>query len=418
MDDESDGQLMLVAIAGFVLLPAMLRDPFGMLCLIVFCLPFSLGVLQFEIGVVTLNPYTLGITGAALLGVGAIVFGGARFRFSNEDTLVLLLGASFLLSTLLARDIIDAGFLAFHGIFIPIVTYFALKILVRTPDQYRKVLLAFVAGVTMFAVYGLVKFAQSPERLYIMDLPPISAAATLTAALVVMIYLDWWRKPIGFVATLLLLACLLATFSRGYLVLLVLTPFFFGLMRRGRAGRAMAIMLGASLLGTLLFVKSYDLFYVERVDQQQEQTAERITDLQFWMKSLYGRARYYAVGLEQFAKSPIIGNGFHKNFESREGRAVVWHNFHVEWLEYGGISAYLLYVSLLLVHFRSMSRVARVHRPVAVNLTIVFTILLNGLTNSFTAGISPILGFLFMSLNRAYLNTVPGQKGAGPSGPG
>jgi hypothetical protein len=368
--------------------------------------------------VVTLNPYTLGITGAALLGVGAIVFGGARFRFSNEDTLVLLLGASFLLSTLLARDIIDAGFLAFHGIFIPIVTYFALKILVRTPDQYRKVLLAFVAGVTMFAVYGLVKFAQSPERLYIMDLPPISAAATLTAALVVMIYLDWWRKPIGFVATLLLLACLLATFSRGYLVLLVLTPFFFGLMRRGRAGRAMAIMLGASLLGTLLFVKSYDLFYVERVDQQQEQTAERITDLQFWMKSLYGRARYYAVGLEQFAKSPIIGNGFHKNFESREGRAVVWHNFHVEWLEYGGISAYLLYVSLLLVHFRSMSRVARVHRPVAVNLTIVFTILLNGLTNSFTAGISPILGFLFMSLNRAYLNTVPGQKGAGPSGPG
>jgi hypothetical protein len=37
----------------------------------------------------------------------------------------------------------------------------------------------------------------------------------------------------------------------------------------------------------------------------------------------------------------------------------------------------------------------------AANLTVLFVVLLNGLTNSFTAGVSPTLGFLFMGLNCA-----------------
>lgn len=404
VDSETDGRLILGLVAALILAAAMARDPFGMLCLIVFSLPFSLGVLQLEVGVMTLNPYTLGITAAAIVAVFGIVFGAIRYRYAPEDLVILLLGGSFLLSTLLAKDVIDAGFWAFHGVFIPIVSYFSLKALVRTPHQYRKVLVSFVSGVTAFALYGMVQFVQNPQRLHILDLPPISAAATFTAALIVVIYSDWWRKPLGFVASLALFAGLLTTFSRGYLVLLLLTPLFFSAMKRGRAGKLMAAMLAASLIGTLLFVKSYEVFYVPSVNQEQEQSAERITDFKYWMKSLYGRARYYAVGLEEFSKSPILGNGFHRNFMSREGRAVVWHNFHVEWLEYGGLSAYLLYVSLLMLHFFGLSRAARTRHALAINLTVVFTVLVNGLTNSFTAGISPVLGFLFMGLNRAFMN--------------
>lgn len=409
IDAESDGWLMLGAVAALVLAVAMLRDPFGSLCLIVFCLPFSLGVLPIEIGVVTLNPYTIGISAAALLGVGGIAFGSIRYRSAPEDLVVLLLGVTFLLSTLLARDIIDAGFLAFHAIFIPIETYFVLRTLVRTPDQYRKVLVAFAAGATAFALYGLVDFAQNPQRLRVFDLPPISAAAVITAGLIVLLYSDWWRKPVGFLASLTLFAGLLTTFSRGYMVLLLLTPIFFRILRRDLATKLIVAMLVTSLLGTLLLVSSYEMFYVRNVNLEQEQTAERMTDLQFWMTSLYGRARLYSVGLEEFASSPIFGNGFHR-FAIREGRAVIWHNFHVEWLEYGGLVGYLLYVALLIFHFRGVSRAARSHRAVAVNLTVVFTILVNGLTNSFTAGISPVLGFLFMGLNRAVLNFATAQK--------
>lgn len=404
-DGERDGFAMLAVVAVVVLAAAMLRDPFGMLCLIVFCLPFSLGIMQIEIGVVTLNPYTIGITSAAVFGIVSAALGLVRYRSAPEDWLAIFLGASFLVSTLLARDILDAGFLAFHGVFIPIVTYFALTLLVRTRDQYHKIILSFLAGVTAFALFGLVKFVVSPERLYILGLPPISAAAVMTAALIQIVYCGWWRKPLGFIAAIVITACLLTTFSRGYLILLLLTPLFMKSMRRGHAVRFMAVMLAVSLLGTLLFVKSYEIFYVKQVDQSQEQTAERMTDKRFWMSSLYGRARYYAVGLEEFAKSPLIGNGFHRNFQTRDGHAVVWHNFHVEWLEYGGLLAYLLYVNLLQLHFRGMSQAARTDRAVAVNLTVIVTILLNGLMNSFTAGVSPILGFLFMGLNRATSNS-------------
>ncbi len=410
IDVEGDGRALLVVVAVLVLAVAMVRDPAGMLCLVVFSLPFSLGILQIEVGEVTLNPFTIGITLAALVAIFAIAFQIVRVRFAADDILVVLLAGSFLLSTLLAADVMAAGFLAFHGVFIPVMTYFALRILVRTPDFYRKVIVSYVAGVTAFALYGLATFIENPQRLYVLNVPPISAAAMMTGALIVVGYSGWWRRKLGLVAGLVLLAGLAATFSRGYLLLLLLTPFVFGYIRRGGAGRLMTTMLAASLLGTLLFVQSYEMFYVEVENREQEQTAERMTQVEFWLSSLYGRAKYYAVGLEQFTHSPIVGNGFHENFVTEESRAVVWHNFHVEWLEYGGILAYLLYASVLITHFRSIARLARAHRAAAVNLTIVFTILVNGLTNSFTAGLSPVLGFLFLALNRSFAGFGPAQR--------
>jgi len=405
-DPGGDGRIMLMALAALILAPAMLRDPFGMICLVVFLLPFSLGVLQIEIGIVTFNPYTLGIMGALLIAISGMALGKLRYRFAPEDVAVLLLGLSFLLSTLRARNTVEAGFLAFHGVFIPIVTYFALKTIIRTPDQFRKALVAFVAGVTAFALFGLFEFARNPTRLHVLNMPSISAAALLTTGLIVIMYSDWWRKPVAILAALALFGALLTTFSRGYLVLLLLTPIFFRVLRRGYATSLMAVTLVGSLLATLMLVQAYEMFHVEGLDKGQEQTAERMMDLDYWLNSLYGRARYYSVGLQEFSRSPIFGNGFHQNFDSTAGRAVVWHNFHVEWLEYGGIIAYLLYVAVLILHFRGMSRAAKSQRAIAVNLTAVFTVLLNGLTNSFTAGISPILGFLFMALNRAHDNFV------------
>ncbi len=409
LEPSGSGWFVLAASAALILTPAVMRDPFGMVCLIVFLLPFSLGVLQVEIGIVTFNPYTLGILGGLLVAVAGIAMGKLRYRPTSEDLAVLLLGVSFLLSTLRARDMVEAGYLAFHGVFIPIVTYFVLKTLVRTSEQYRKVLVAYVVGITAFGVYGLVQFVREPDRLFILNMPPISAAALLTTALIIVIYSGWWRTLSAKVAVLVLAAALLATFSRGYLVLLLLTPLFFQIFRRGHATVLITGMLVASLVGTLLFVQAYEMFYVEGLDKEQEQTAERVTEVGFWLNSLYGRARYYAVGLEEFAKSPILGNGFHQGFVSPAGRAVVWHNFHVEWLEYGGIVAYLLYVIVLILHFRGMSHAAQSQRAIAVNLTAFFTVLLNGLTNSFTAGISPVLGFLFMALNRARENCVSGE---------
>jgi hypothetical protein len=412
LDSGNEGRIMLGTVAVLVLAGAMARDPFGILCLIVFSMPFSLGVLQIEIGIMTFNPYTLGIAGALLFAIAGVGMRMIRYRPAPEDLVALLLGFSFLLSTLRAPNLVEAGYLAFHGVFIPIITYLALKTLIRTPDQYHKVLVAFVGGIVAFAVYGLVQFAKDTQRLHILEMPPISAAALITSALIIIVYSGWWRKLPGLLAILTLFAALLTTFSRGYLVLLFLTPVIFYILRRGHGTKMITTILAATLLGTLVFAKAQEQFYVRGVDREHEQSAERITDLDYWKSSLYGRARYYAVGIREFSKSPIFGNGFHMGFSSEDGRAVVWHNFHVEWLEYGGISAYLLYVMLLIIHFRGVSRDARTQRAIAVNLTVLFTVLLNGLTNSFTAGISPYIGFLMMALNRAHQRAALGNPSA------
>lgn len=416
VDGDPGGQVIVAAGAVLVLGTAMLKDRFGMLCLIVASLPFSLGVLQFEVGIVTLNPYTLGICVAALVALGGVILGRWRLRLGLEEWLVLLLGASFLVSTLRASDIVEAGFLAFHGVFIPIVTYFALKTLVTTTEEYHKALVSFLAGAVAFAGYGLVQFAQNPQRLFVLDMSPISAAAIMTVAIIVIASLQWWRRPLGMVSLLVLVLGLLATFSRGYIVLLLLAPLFFRMFRRGLAGKAMLGMLVATLVGTLVMVQSYEMFRVGTASEQareQEQTVERVTDTEFWLSALYGRARYYAEGLEEFAKSPIIGNGFHKGYQTSQfGRPVVWHNFHVEWLEYGGIAAYLLYAGVFVTHFRGSARAARQSPALAANLTVLFVVLLNGLTNSFTAGISPTLGFLFMGLGCALRSRAMAPRGA------
>lgn len=402
-DEGTGGRVLLATVAVIVLGVAMLKDRFGMLCLIVASLPFSLGVLQIEVGIITLNPYTLGISLAAVLAIAGALLGRRRLRIGTEELLVLLLGAAFLLSTLRAADIVEGGFLAFHGVFIPIVTYFALKELITTPEEYRKVLVAFLAGAVAFAAYGLLQFVQNPQRLFVLGMSPISAAAIMASAIILLVSLHWWRRPLGLLGLLVLVVGLLATFSRGYIVLLLLAPFIYRMFRRGYAGKAMVGMLAASLVGTLLMVTSYEVFRVRvEAEQAREQTVERMTDPSYWLSALYGRARYYALGFDEFAKSPIIGNGFHKGYQSAQfGKPVVWHNFHVEWLEYGGILAYVLYAGVFIAHFRASARAARQVPALAANLTVLFVVLLNGLTNSFTAGVSPTLGFLFMGLNCA-----------------
>lgn len=403
-----DARLSMVVVAAITLLVALFRDPFGMLCLIIFSMPFSLGLLQVEVGIITFSPYTIGIIGAVFIAVVGLVLGKLRLRTVPEDLLVLLLGFSFLMSTLGAKDVVEGGYLAFHGLFIPIMTYFAIKVLVRTPEQYDKVLVAFVTGVTFFAIYGLIQFAVAPQRLKILNMSSISAAALLTSALIVIFYSGWWRRMLAKIAVFLLVPALITTFARGYLVLLLLTPFFFKLFRSGRGLLFMTIILVGSLIGTLIFAQMPGVFKVEGVNRENEQAIERITDLDYWKSSLYGRAIHYAEGLEKFTESPILGNGFHMGSDKIGQRAVVWHNFHVEWLEYGGLLGYILYMLLLILHFGSLARLARNERALAVNFTVMVVVLLNGLTNSFTAGLSPYIGFLFMAMNRSYQTSLRG----------
>ena len=398
---SKDGAQFLAPVAAVIILVAFVLDSFGMLCILLMILPFSRGVLQIELGIITFNPYTLGIVAFFVISIAGIIFGKLRYKITAEDWLMASLSVMFLISTLYAKDLTDAGFLAFHAVFIPVITYFVIKVTIQKDDQYIQALIFFVVGIVLFAVSALYIFYQDPSRLKIFGQSSISAAGMFSVAIMIVLYLGWWQNWVGKLALLILLPALLITFARGYLVLVLISPVFYIIIRRGKAFHLISAMLLISLVGTLMLAAVSELPELLKGQgrSKDEQTAERMTDVTMWVSALYGRGMHYKEGLKEFRKSPIIGNGFHQGSDKKGVRAVVWHNFHVEWLEYGGIFAYLLYISLFLSHYYKNAKQAVDDKYSAINLTIIFVLLTNGLTNSFTAGITPYLGFIFMAMN-------------------
>ena len=395
-----------LAIVGVLaLLLAIALDLPGLLGILVMVMPFSLGIMQFELGIVTFNPYTLGIICLFILSAGKLISGRSRLRLTSQDALVAALSASFLASTVFAPDTIKAGFLAFHAIFIPIITYFAVKANIQSDDDYRKVEFFFLGGITMLALFALwVFFVESTQaRLQIFGQSSISLAALFSVALILIIYGRLWRHWLGKLVVVVLALALFTTFARGFIVLILISPLFYALIRRGRGTALLTTMLVLSLIGTLLLAATPDFLNadVTQSEQKSEQTIIRLTNPNLWINALRGRGALYNEGLSRFLESPLLGNGFSEPFDNRLGvrTPVVWHNFHVEWLEYGGLFGYLIYVALLLIHFSRYRQIARIDYATAVNLLIIFLLLTNGLTNSFTAGITPYLGFLFIALN-------------------
>ncbi|MGA7799798.1 MAG: hypothetical protein WCC36_03225, partial [Gammaproteobacteria bacterium] len=113
--------------------------------------------------------------------------------------------------------------------------------------------------------------------------------------------------------------------------------------------------------------------------------------------------------LEDFANHPIFGTGIF-----RGDKAIVRHNFHVEWLEYAGLSGYILWIVLFLYHYRRFGELARKDRYVAANLLVILLILADGVTNPFTVGVMPVFAFLAMGLNEARRRLYVGAEHAPP----
>ena len=398
---KNEGLLFLAPIVLIILTVAYFVDSFGMLCMLLAVLPFARGILQIEIGVITFNPYTIGILVLFVFSVAKLALGKIRYKITPEDWLIALLSVTFLISTLNAKDIVDAGFLAFHAIFIPVITYFVIKTTIYKEEQYDQALVFFVAGIVAFAFFALYDFYLDPRRLKIFNQSSISAAAMFSVAIMVVLFSGRWRSIIGLILLLVLIPALLTTFARGFLVLVFVSPFIYLIIRRGKGFLLLLAMMTMSLIGTLMLASISELpdSLKGQGRMKDQQTAERMTDITQWVYTIYGRGVHYKEGLEQFSRSPIFGNGFHQGSDRRGVRAIVWHNFHIEWLEYGGLVGYILYAMLLLMHYFRYYKYAVHDKYYAMNLTIVLVLLTNGLTNSFTAGITPYLGFLFLAMS-------------------
>lgn len=371
-------------------------DVVGAVCLVIAWLPFSRGVAQFELGVITLNPYIVGMVALSLLASWRFVLAGVKYDFNRVDLLVILISLIYFLSTIMSSDVIGSGYLAFHAIFVPVISYFVCRCFLLTEDDINKAVVFFIISVIIFSIIAITQFVSTGERVALLGMPFIGVATLTTTGLILIIGTRQWKKTLWFVAACIVLLGVVVSFSRMYLVVLLIAPWMFGLIKKGSAKTIMIFVLATTLLGTLLISINPEPFKPAHFDRSLEKSFERITSIDFWKGSIYGRALSYHTGLEKFVDSPLIGYGLQKGEVN-----ITVHNFPVEWLEYSGLIGYILWISLFYQHYKKLNYSARDNKYIATGLLTIIVILLNSVTNGLMHGIMPTVTFIILGINEA-----------------
>lgn len=226
---------------------------FGLLCVVLALLPFSLAFLNVEVGIITFSPYVLGITILVILSVVSLHIKKIKFGFNLTDFLIGLLCLEYLITTFLSENIIESGHLAFHAIFVPVVSYFVVKWMVRTETEYHKAMVFLIWGIIIFSIFAMFQFIVTKERVVLLGVEPIGVATFAITGFLVIAYSNLRKNWVGLPAMLVTLGALVASLSRLYLVSVALAPFFIRYIRKGRALHLMLLMIVLSLAATIFF---------------------------------------------------------------------------------------------------------------------------------------------------------------------
>lgn len=370
-------------------------DLFGLFAWVMASLPFATAS-DFEIGGITFNVYTLGVIGFFLLGLirSGLGYGGIIVRWSDLALVAFCL--LYLWTTLNSPFLVRSGYLSFHAIFIPVLAYYALRLWVNHPGAYFGLKKLFCLSVAVYAVIMVGVYLHTRQRVEFL-LPAISASNIALAAGFFAYYGSLFSKTLRWILALLIALGLVVTFGRMALVLALISPGLYFLFRRGLGFWLLFATLASTLLLTVLLAQNYQLFRPSsNYDASRWTTWERVTDVDSWKLSLYGRGADFAESLEEFAEHPIVGNGL------RPGLFITRHNLHLEWLEYGGLLGYSLMMGFLLRHFWRFQPLARRSPEVAANLLAAFAVVGNALFNGVMHGVAPNVLFLCLALNECY----------------
>lgn len=408
-----------LVLAGLVFLNF---DPLGFLCVILMFMAYHEGVLRFEMGVATLSVFNIGVIAATARGLAGLAMGTARYSLHIFDLFLALLCALFLATTMTSGNIIESGYLAFHALFIPTVSYLAIRMTAAAQGDEHMLMRAFMAGLTSFITASLVHLAISPGRLTFLEVDAVSIA---TISLVPLFHCAFGvarRNPAHIVAIALCLVAIFFTFSRVYLLAVLLSPILLRLIKKGWSAHIYAVFVVGTLVLTVIlamgvpdktveaiiendFQVDFDKDYIEKAGSY-----ERLYSPSQWMKSMEFRLLAYRLGLENFLRHPVAGVGMIR------GRTMVTqHNFHIEWLEYGGLLGYFLYFNTLLFFFVTFGPRARTDPTQAVYNLVALTIVINSLTNGFMHGFFPYVTFVIFGLSFAR-RPLPRRAAAARSG--
>jgi len=403
LEDAENFRWILLIINFFVFLFLVIFNPFFIFCLILFVLPFSWKIFNFEISVVTFNPYTIGIILLLFYSLYCIFFKGFRYDFDLIDLIITLICISFFISTILADNVIDAGFLAFHAIFIPVVSYFVIKTLINNDLEYKQAILFFIVSISIFGLFALFEYLKTYQRVFVLSVPPIGVATFLSVGILYLVYSKWYKNFLGLIGLFISFIGFIVTFSRIYTLTLIFSPIFYKFFKNGKVFFLILFFFLFSFLFTIYITYNPDIININEKQclkiRGGERTIKRLLNVNFYKCSLYGRAILYRLGFYNFLKKPFFGVGLYRG-RTKGLPVITQHNFHVEWLEFGGIFGYLLYISLFILFFKKYSSFVY-DNFIVINLLIIFIVLCNSLTNGFMHGKMPYVSFIMMGFTAA-----------------
>ena len=419
VDESPVLRWLLMAIGSMLAVVFLFMDQWGFICLVLAFMPFTEGIFKFEVGVVTFSPYSMGLVMLTACTILQLALGMRRYKADGFDACLACLCAFYLTSTVLSSDIMDSGLLAFQTIFLPVVLYFNLKAQLDTEEKTELAFRFLIFGVFLFSLATIAQYSLEHQRLTMFNVAPISAATLTLVPILGLLFSGRKRSLPGMVSLLVCSAAYVLSFSRVYLASLLATPVLWRIIRGRRAMALFTCMFVASLVFTL--VASFSIpkkdvddvlamgksFNMEKEFRVSEKGAGRLVDPRHWMVSYEMRILTYRLGLENFLNSPTFGVGLHKG-----DVMVTQHNFHVEWLEFGGLLGYIFYSLVFFWYFATFSEQAQRDKETAVYVLSVFIILANCLTNGLMHGFFSHVVYAAMGFSFARRNVLSGSDGA------
>ena len=386
-----------LALAAFAIL---LATHFSLVPALVFAtLPFANIVPLPKFVFVTPNIYSLALFTLFPVLCCRALFGKIPVRLYASFLFLLALVVFFILSAFSSGDPFEYGRLIFSALLVPFVGFCAAMLAGTNPYTYTKTLTLFTWSAAAFGLCVLASAVMTGERASALGYPYISAATILFAAFLVAWYGKTLFSPAARRALCIVTAlALLSTFPRVYLLLLLCSPFFMAVIHRNRTTALFLAMHFASLAALFLLfdlARNYGFTYAELRKAQAVMSAfDRLTDFTYLLNSLMGRFHEYELAVRDFVNNPLFGVGMVL------GRHVVTpHNYHMELLQYGGISGFTLYTGFLASFFLGLRRSLAKDQTLAVNSFIVLAIIINGLTNGLMHGLMPVVMQIFMGLS-------------------
>lgn len=361
-------------------------------------LPFARIGVEHEFGPITLNPYSAGMI---IMFGGSLIYKVLRSKslhLNLTDLFLVFACGVFLYTTITSPAIMEAGFLSFNSIFIPVCAYGAARVFIDSDERYDATMRILLVALAVFAALSLMTFVSTGTRARFVGSPPVGTATLLIIALPYLwatrLFPAWLRKALFG----LCLVAFVLTFTRVYLLVALLAPLFSKIIKRGRSFGLYLNFFIATLILTFAVIGAANMFKpnVSNVDPETRKTSERMTSEEYWLLSIYGRIEQYEMGIENYMRKPFFGTGLYRGPVN-----ITQHNFHIEWLEYGGTVGYLCFICFFLSHAWRMADLARKDVPIRLNLLITFLVMANCYTNGLLHGYMPNVVLFIMGLSEA-----------------